>query len=114
VITGAPAYAQGTKVTIPFPFTVQGRTVSAGVYDFEELSSDVIRISSPTSPTTTFELPVIERLSAGRDQSDSRVVFDKVGGTPVLSEIWIAEHDGYVVCATKDAPSHLAVLGAKR
>jgi hypothetical protein len=113
-ITSAPAFAQTTKVTIPFPFTVQGKTISAGVYDFEELSSDVIKITSATLPNESFEIPVIARLSAETDQDVPRVEFDKVGTTSVLSEIWLADRDGYLVSATKDAPGHQAVRAAKQ
>ena len=114
VITSAPVFAQGIKVDVPFAFTVTGKTTApAGSYELSEQSPELIRMVSMTSTKTEFMLPVITRLGAA-DEPQSKLVFDKVGNTSVLSEVWIDGGDGYLVYVTKGAHTHQAVKGAKK
>ena len=88
----------GVTVQVPFAFTVGNTTVPAGLYEVNEQSADTLVLESLTSPATHLVLPVITRLSSGRE-SDARMVFDRVGQASVLSEVWIGGQDGYLVHA---------------
>jgi hypothetical protein len=91
-------FAQGAALTVsvPFAFGVGKITVPAGRYEFRENSPDTVIMQSLTSPETHVVLPVISRLDSGRE-SDARVIFDKTGEAPALSEVWIGDQDGYLV-----------------
>ncbi len=107
-------FAQMTvRVDVPFAFTVEGKTVPAGPYDFSELSEGALKMSSVKTPATEVMLPIITRLGAV-NEADSKVVFDKVESKMTLSEVWIAGQDGYLVYATKGAHTHQTVKGAKK
>ena len=92
----SPVFAQETRVSVPFAFSVRGETVPAGAYTFEVRSPDVVRMRSVTSPAIEFDLPVLSRLDDNAG-ADSKLVFEKDGDTQVLSEIWISDQDGYVI-----------------
>jgi hypothetical protein len=101
VMASAPAFAQDTKVAIPFAFTVMGRTLPAGVYQFTEQSPDVIKLESATFPALQVELPVLERLAGSENAADAKVVFNRTGRTDVLAQVWLDGYDGYVVSLPK-------------
>ncbi len=111
---GAPAYAQVTlRVDIPSAFTVAGKSAPAGSYEIAEQTPDVLKMQSSSGKGPQFELPVITRLASDTD-ADSKVVFDKVGNTLTLSEVWIAGQDGYLVFATKGPHTHQTNKGTKK
>jgi hypothetical protein len=103
VLTSTPAFAQGAKVNFPFDFTAMGRLFPAGVYQFTEKSPDVVKLESETSPALQIELPVIAREPMGQGLGHSKAVFDRVGKSDVLSQVWISGYDGYVLFAPKTA-----------
>ncbi len=43
---------------------------------------------------------------------DTELVFDKIGGKFLLSEVWFPGRDGYLLLATKDAHEHAVVGGS--
>ncbi len=97
VLAGAPAFAHEVRVTIPFSFTAMGKALPAGVYEIGEQSSDVLKLESVSNPALQVELPVLERLAAGRAPRNARVEFTKIGRRDVLARIWIDGDTGYVV-----------------
>ena len=101
VLAGAPAFAQDARVTIPFAFTVMGKTLPAGVYEFTEQTPDLIKLESVNLPAMQVELPVLERQPGTGDMTDPKVVFDRLGRRDVLAEIWISGDDGYIVYSPK-------------
>jgi hypothetical protein len=114
VLMSAPAFAQmSLRVDIPGAFTVAGKLVPAGAYEFVEQTPDVLLMRPVSGKGPSMELPVVTRLASGSD-ADSKVVLDKVGNSVTLSEIWIAGQDGYLVYATKGAHTHQTTRGTKR
>ena len=97
VLAGAPAFAQDARVTIPFAFTVMGKTLPAGVYEITSQTSDVLKLESVSSPELQVELPVLERLSDEMKPGDAKVVFDRKGRTSALTQVWLDGDDGFVV-----------------
>jgi hypothetical protein len=97
VLAGAPAFAQDARVTIPFAFTVMGKTLPAGVYEFTSQTPDIIKLESVNLPALQVELPVIERLSDEAKPGDAKVVFNRNGRIDVLTQVWLDGDDGFVV-----------------
>ena len=106
------AAAQDTlSVNIPFAFILNGKTNDAGQYTVRVTESRTEVWLTPAKGTGAVAA-VITRLAASAPD-DSRVVFDKVGNSTYLSEIWIPGEDGYLVHAEKEAHTH-HVLKASR
>jgi ABC-type glycerol-3-phosphate transport system substrate-binding protein len=101
VLAGTPAFAQDAKVTIPFAFTVMGKTLPAGVYQFTAQTPDVIKLESVSVPGLQVELPVLERLSDEMTPGNAKVVFDRNGRTSALTQVWLDGDDGFVVYMPK-------------
>ena len=101
LLAGAPAFAQGAKVTIPFAFTAMGKTLPAGTYQMSEESPDVIRIQSVETPSIQFFLPILDRLAGSNATGGAQVVFDRRGAKDALAQIWLDDDDGYVVAMPK-------------
>lgn len=99
------------KAKIPFEFTVGGKVLPAGQYEFTtEKNSAVVRVKNPVKNTAVV-VPVITRL-AGEEHTtpqDSHFVFDTVGNTRILSEIWPVSGDGFMLAATKTRHQHSVV-----
>lgn len=113
-LAGMSGYGQQTvasvKAQIDFPFTVAGKVLDAGMYDFTRQGlTDVFKVTGPDHKVTL--MPFLTRL--GKDihtsPEDSHIVFDKVGDTYLLSEIWIPGDDGYLLLATKGVHTHMTV-----
>jgi hypothetical protein len=110
----AAAFAYGVpftvKANIEFPFTVQDKVLPAGDYTFtRDDAGAVFRVEGMDNKGVL--APIITRLAAfmhGKPLA-AHLVFDKVGETLLLSEIWIAGEDGYLVLATKGEHTHKVV-----
>ena len=86
--TAAKAEIRGAlKVTVPFEFVVDGRTLPAGTYTVSRLANDKhdgLILSNYESQTSVFVLPVgVERASADKPE----VSFQRVGEQLFLSSI---------------------------
>ncbi len=101
VLAGSPAFAQEATVNIPFAFTVMGKTLPAGVYEFSEPSQDVVKLQSLGSPGIQVMVPVLDRLDATSDTGSARIVFNKDGRTDVLAQVWLDGDDGFALFAPK-------------
>ncbi|MCL5743400.1 MAG: hypothetical protein M1541_05655 [Acidobacteria bacterium] len=107
------AYGQPmvVKARIPFAFTVEGKVLPAGQYEFTpNINSDAIRVVGSGKGTGALAM-VITMLSGAMHTTpqDAHIVFDKVGNTYTLSEIWEPTGDGYLVHATKGKHEHQVV-----
>jgi hypothetical protein len=99
------ASAQETlSANIPFAFIVDGKANDAGAYTVRVNDNRTEVWLTPSKGPSLVAL-VITRLAASAPD-DSRVVFDKVGNTNYLSEVWLPGADGYLVYAAKEAHTH--------
>jgi len=113
LLSAAYALAQTKSIhaNIPFPFTVEGKAFPAGSYDFarnaNNQSIEIIGIDKKQSGGAL----VITRLGVGihTTPQDAHIVFDKVGDTYFLSELWYWDIDGFLLRATKEKHEHRAV-----
>jgi hypothetical protein len=112
----AVSYAQDTAlVTVGFPFIAEGKTMPAGQYELQ-LNTDHTAFTLTASPKETgVFLTTITRLAAAEPSvGDTHIVFDKVGNTYYLSEVWLPGEDGYLVYAAKEKHTHQTVKGQKK
>jgi hypothetical protein len=86
---------------IAFPFKVATKTFPPGEYDFvRDPTKQVIRVVA--GGKTVALVPILTRLAGAihTTPKDSHIVFDKVGATYSLSEIWVPGQDGYMLLST--------------
>ena len=98
------------KANINFPFTVGGKVLAAGVYEFtRDDAGMVFRVEDMNKNGAL--APIVTRLSREMHAMPNKayLVFDKVGENAFLSEVWIAGEDGYLVLATKGEHKHKIV-----
>ncbi len=107
----AAAYGQNVslRAQIDFPFTVEGKTLPAGTYDFAlDDTASVFKVTDEGKNVVAAQ--VLTRISAGlQSRGNSQVVFDKIGDANTLAEIWIPGRDGYVLAVTKAKHEHRIV-----
>lgn len=107
-------YAYGqlsvTKASIDFPFTVEGKALPAGQYEFTQ-TDDGIAVRVQGEGTHGALAMIITRLGGEMHEKKlaSYVVFDKVGEIYTLSEIWFPGEDGYLMATTKVKHTHKTV-----
>jgi hypothetical protein len=103
--------AEVLKAKIDFQFTAGGKVLPAGDYEFrlDEGQVPVFRIQGQGK--TGALANVITRLAAEIHTTlqDAHVVFDKVGDTYTLSEIWIPGVDGFLLQITKGKHEHKVI-----
>lgn len=103
-MTAAPAQAQGrVRVNIPFAFEVGSEALPAGNYLFERSGLSGISlmkiVNVERNRTTTFMSVPVNRPGA---ISNPRLLFEVLGGSYRLAEIWTAEAEaGAIVPRTK-------------
>jgi hypothetical protein len=95
--TLAPARAQSASrfsARLPFAFTVGGRTLPAGEYSFEFVSSDTNRrafvVRNRRGESVCMEFT---RGTAGEVRAQAKLVFHKYGDTFLLHQIWMPGTD---------------------
>jgi len=100
------------KADVPFPFQVEGKTLPAGAYDFKiDTSADTVQVES-SAPGAGAVALIITRLAAPPhpgSNEHAHIVFDKVGTTYTLSELWEPGTDGVLVHATKGKHEHRVI-----
>ncbi len=107
---GQPAHLSSIKVTIGFPFVANGKDLPAGLYEFaRDERAGVFRVAGEGKNKTL--APILTRVTGEihTTPEDAHLVFDMVGGTAVLSEIWIPGDDGYVMLVTKEKHGHKVI-----
>jgi hypothetical protein len=103
------------KAKIPFAFTIAGKVLPAGQYEFTTGSNfETIEVRGSTAGASAIAV-VMTRLAGAMHTTpqDSHIVFDKVGNDYTLSEIWGLAGDGYLVFATKGKHEHSIVNVSK-
>ncbi|MCE5307507.1 MAG: hypothetical protein LLG20_07680 [Acidobacteriales bacterium] len=110
----AAGYGQSLVASITaninFPFTVEGKILPAGEYKFVRTDSGSAFIVESGVRHVATAL-VLTRLSRAMHTTpeDSHIVFDKVGDTYTLAEIWAPNEDGFVLAMTKTPHEHHVV-----
>ena len=105
---GAMAHAQSVSAEITFPFAAGGKEMAAGKYSVDVAADFQLRLTGPAGERIF--MPVITLLGRHDKDADAELVFDKVGGKTLLSEVWMPGLDGYLLVATS-APHDHAVVG---
>ena len=95
------------KANIPFEFTAAGKVYPAGDYTFTQDAGPVPRtftIQGPANGVVT----ILTRTAGGMHTTpkDAHIVFDVMGDTNILSEIWIPGIDGYMLNVTSEVHTH--------
>jgi hypothetical protein len=109
------AYAQDeVTAEIPFKFMAANRTFEAGTYDLQ-VSEDRNDVTLVTPQRTSDFMPVLTRLAAPETPlSDGKLVFDRVGDSYYLSEVWLPGMDGFLIRATKEKHTHHVIKLQKK
>ncbi len=105
------AQAPALRANIPFQFTVEGKSLPAGQYEFiPSGNAETIRVVDQEKGLSSAAL-VVTRLGAGihTTPKDAHIVFDKVGDTYFLSELWIPGIDGFLLHSTRGKHEHKTV-----
>jgi hypothetical protein len=111
VVGGAIAQAQDRAVVdIGFKFMAAGKAMPAGKYSVEVSSGPGGRVTL-TGPENVM-LPVITQLGRHDNDKDPELVFDKINGQLLLSEVWLAGKDGLLLLATKESHEHHVLGGS--
>jgi hypothetical protein len=105
-------YAQESplKAKIDFAFKAEGKVLPAGDYEFvRDNNAMTFRVQGAGKMGAI--VPILTRLSGEMHlmPREAHVVFDVVGDTYLLSEIWLPAEDGYLVLATKGTHTHKTV-----
>ncbi len=113
LLAALTVYAQSgmLRATIPFAFSAGGKQFPAGQYQF-----------APTSDSQAFEVTSADRKNSGlvmiltrtagaihTTAADAHIVFDKVGESYTLSELWFPGTDGYILNIMKAQHEHRVV-----
>jgi hypothetical protein len=96
-------------VKIPHEFTVGDQSLPAGRYSVSCSSKEPMELHLHyNTGEACAHVSVITRLSQHVHDEDSepRMVFDRVGGKHILSEVWLSGEDGYLVYGTPKKHSH--------
>jgi len=112
LFTVVSTYGQESSITsnIPFQFTSTGKAFPAGEYKFtRNAGMNVFTIAGPGKVSGLAQ--VITRIAGAMHTTpaDAHLVFDKLGDTYILSEIWIPGEDGYMFNVTKEKHTHKIV-----
>ncbi len=107
---GSAQAATQFRANIPFQFVVEGKTFGAGEYDFVQNDDESIQVLAVKKGPSAVAL-VVSRLGGDihTTPKDIHVVFDKVGDTYFLSEVWVPNMDGYLLRATKEKHTHRSI-----
>lgn len=111
-------YAQQSaiKAKIDFAFTVEGKALPAGQYEFLK-DAEEPTVFQVRGAGNNFALATIITRLSGEMHAVPQVphlVFDMVGDTYALAEVWIPGEDGYAVLVTKAPHTHKVVKMMKK
>ena len=105
--------AQSRKVSakIPFEFTAAGKVLPAGQYDFTYKGNMRVVLVRGADKGSAVNVPIITWLASAMHTTpnDSHIVFDVVGNSHYLSELWFTGMDGLDLITTKEIHQHETV-----
>jgi hypothetical protein len=119
LVLPAASYAQNAENTVTadigFKFIAAGKTLPPGNYDLVvSRDRDTIRLMPETKGPDVFLLPITRLASPEVPNTDTRLVFDKVGNTSYLSEVWLPGEDGYLFYAAKEKHTHQIIKATRK
>jgi hypothetical protein len=110
-VLGRAQRGQVATVPIGFPFAVGTTDLPAGTYTVTTISpSGEIQIKG--SGGTAQTIAVVSHLARHDKDPGPELVFDKIGGRNVLSEVWFPGEDGFLLLLTKEPHQHAVVGGS--
>ena len=93
------AYAQSfAKADVPFAFNVGAAQLPAGTYEIKTLSQDGNQIMIQNSKTNASAVSIARR--DGSRNTESKLVFDRIGNQYFLSEVWRDSSRGGMIVPT--------------
>ena len=107
-----PVFAQprGVRIEVPYEFAVGSKVLPAGTYTFLLPAANPAWVEIRSESNMEAHARIITRLGGPSEFQDGSLVFDKTGGTRILSEVWIPGVDGILVHSTPKDHSHDIVL----
>jgi hypothetical protein len=91
---------------------VGGGELPAGSYLFQ-VDKDQVLVRSQSGPGKGAFAAILTRLGRHDNDAEPELVFDKVGGKYLLSEVWFAGEDGNLLLSTKEQHDHRVIGGSK-
>jgi hypothetical protein len=113
LLAALTVYAQTgiLRADIPFAFSAAGKQFPAGQYEIVRTSgAQSFNIMSADRKNAAI-LSILTRTAGAihTTPADAHVVFDKVGESYTLSELWYPREDGYMVSTMKGQHEHRVV-----
>jgi len=92
LLLAAPALAQtaSMKVNVPFDFIVNGKTLPAGEYKVDGLSTSTGTIAIRNTETTAKLMTLTNGCESIEAADASKLVFHRYGGQYFLAQVWSA------------------------
>jgi len=109
----AIAQAAPININIGFAFTAGGKSMPAGKYQIDIKGIDGPIVLQGEAKDSSVILSVMTKLGRHDNDQEPELVFDRLGTTLLLSEIWPSGEDGYLLIGTKEKHDHV-VLGGPR
>jgi hypothetical protein len=99
------------RVNVPFSFMVGKKALPAGEYNFAPNSlNEAIEVTPAKKGESGADAIVLTQLASEvQNVGSGHVVFDRIGNTYFLSEVWIPEMDGFLVNAPKVKHTHRVI-----
>lgn len=108
-----PANAQTTaRVRLDFEFTAGTTVMQPGDYDFEA-SPGMVTVRAAAPRGKSIMVPVVTLLGRHDADADPELIFDKLAGKLVLSELWLPGRDGYLLAHTTENHEHRVIGGSQ-
>jgi hypothetical protein len=110
LLAGAGLAQAQEKVTadIGFKFMAGSVAMAPGKYNIERVANGAISVRDAAGKVSAI-LPTITTLGRHDTHTQTELVFDVVGATTSLSEVWFGGLDGVLVLATKEGHKHQVV-----
>jgi hypothetical protein len=99
---------------VPYEFQVGGQKLPAGLYEFQQDDTKVNMMIIRNTQTSKNVFTAFTTRLAAREGDQFTLVFDQVGDQHYLSEIHVANEDGYYFKAATGKHTHATVKARKK
>ena len=109
------AFAQHlVKADVPFTVHVGAKALPAGAYEFKiDRGSETVTVHGTQGADSVIAFMTTLGVEQHTTATDAHLVFDKVGSTYTLSEVWEPGLEGILLYATKGKHQH-EIINEKR